>query len=46
MYPDWGNEHLSGVAWLASAAGRKALALKIMNARRIKLCGQSFLVGI
>jgi hypothetical protein len=45
MYPNWGNEHLSGVAWLASAAASKVPALAVLNARRIKLCGQSFFGG-
>lgn len=45
LYPDWGNQHLNGVAWLASAAAGQAPALANLNARRIKLCGQSFFGG-
>jgi hypothetical protein len=45
LYPDWGNPHLNGVVWLASAAADKTPALAVLNARRAKLCGQSFFGG-
>lgn len=45
LHPDWGNQHLRGVAWLANAAADQAPALAVLNERRIKQTGQSFFGG-
>jgi hypothetical protein len=45
LYPDWGNEHLNGVTWLANATADQAPALAVLNERRIKQTGQSFFGG-
>jgi hypothetical protein len=45
LLPSWGNEHLNGIRWLASAAAGKVPTLVILNERRIKQTGQSFFGG-